>query len=434
MTFSIKDFATQLAVYLKATTIGSAEVPHAIIASPTDGEALFRDGLFDASGRLRTSLPVAMQELENFRYGVDSRVWDSSLSSSGTVSANAAESASTLSTGATTSGRSCIFQTKRYFRYRAGRAHSVGIGFSFGTAVVNAIRRVGLFDANNGVFLEQNGTTDVALVVRTKVSGSVVDNRVVQANWNVDKLNGSGISTKTLDLTKIQWIIVDFQWIGSIRFGFVIEGKYYPAHVQHFANNSAVAPMVSPHLPIRYSVENNGVAGSTATVGAYGGIVFSEGAMLEPPPEQYASGNAVTTITVTTRRPIFSLRPATSFNSLTFKGFLKALAWQGYVSGGDALFELVVGGTLTGASFAAVDTNISAAEVDVAATAISGGQVLDAGYQGASQNGLMRRLIADDAIELNADDSQTGQLYSVVATKITGTAACAGAITWGEFK
>ena len=50
-------------------------------------------------------------------------------------------------------------------------------------------------------FFEQNGT-DLRVVIRDDGSGSVVDSVVSQANWNVDKLDGTGASGITIDTTK----------------------------------------------------------------------------------------------------------------------------------------------------------------------------------------------------------------------------------------
>jgi hypothetical protein len=52
--------------------------------------------------------------------------------------------------------------------------------------------------------LQQNGTT-ISFVLRTATSGSPSDARTVnQADWNGDKLDGTGDSGYTLDITKAQ--------------------------------------------------------------------------------------------------------------------------------------------------------------------------------------------------------------------------------------
>ena len=62
-------------------------------------------------------------------------------------------------------------------------------------------QRVGYFGDKNGFYLEQLGT-DIAFVERSLVSGSVTNTPVVQSSWNGDKLDGTGASGLTLDLTK----------------------------------------------------------------------------------------------------------------------------------------------------------------------------------------------------------------------------------------
>jgi hypothetical protein len=109
--------------------------------------------------------------------------------------------------------------------------------FVFNEAKTGLRQRVGYFGANNGIFLEQDGTT-VNLVKRSYISGSVVDTKVAQASWNGDKLNGTGDSGLTLDLTKSQIFWIDVEWlgVGSVRCGFIINGEYYVAHTFHHAN------------------------------------------------------------------------------------------------------------------------------------------------------------------------------------------------------
>jgi len=51
-------------------------------------------------------------------------------------------------------------------------------------------QRVGYFGANNGVYFEQtNGTKN--MVIRSSSSGILVEERIAQADWNTDKLNGA---------------------------------------------------------------------------------------------------------------------------------------------------------------------------------------------------------------------------------------------------
>jgi hypothetical protein len=76
--------------------------------------------------------------------------------------------------------------------------------------------------------------------MRTYIGGSV-DNttrRVEQSAWNGDKLDGTGASGLTLDLTKPQILWMDFEWlgVGNVRCGFIINGQYIVCHTYQTAN------------------------------------------------------------------------------------------------------------------------------------------------------------------------------------------------------
>lgn len=91
--------------------------------------------------------------------------------------------------------------------------------------------------------------------------------------------------------------------------------------------------------------------------------------------ETFSANTGTTKIDITTRRPILSIQPQPGAGAIDF--LLRKMRLVG--NGGTALFELVLNGNLTGASFHPVDPS-SNANFDTAATQISGGRVVDSGY------------------------------------------------------
>jgi len=75
-------------------------------------------------------------------------------------------------------------------------------------AKTNLRQRVGYYGAANGIFLELENAV-LSFVKRSSITGSVVETKVAQANWNVDKLDGTGPSGITLDITKAQILFSD---------------------------------------------------------------------------------------------------------------------------------------------------------------------------------------------------------------------------------
>ena len=159
--------------------------------------------------------------------------------------------------GTTASGSTSIRQTFEYYRYQPGRSQQVLMTGVMGAKKTNVRQRIGLFDANNGLFFEQDGT-NLKVVRRTKTSGVVVDNAVFQSAWNIDHLDGAGKSGILLDMSKAQIFVIDFEWlgVGRVRFGFNINGITYYCHQIFNANNLTTVYMQTANLPLRYELQN----------------------------------------------------------------------------------------------------------------------------------------------------------------------------------
>ena len=117
--------------------------------------------------------------------------------------------------------------------------------------------------------------------MRTYISGSV-DNttrRVEQSSWNGDKLDGSGPSGLTLDLTKPQILWMDFEWlgVGNVRCGFIINGLYIVCHTYQTANVYGTSVyMTTATLPVRYEITNTGTTASSSSLKQICSSVVSE--------------------------------------------------------------------------------------------------------------------------------------------------------------
>lgn len=217
----------------------------------------FYGSALDAFGRARFSQPYTLFDSQN-RYEKND-LFSETTATGGTV--NYVANASTVNLEVTaSSGSEVVRQTYRSFSYQPGKSLLVLNTFVMPTASANQRIRIGYFNTENGVFLERDGTS-VYITRRTYVTGAPVDNRVAQADWNGDKLNGTGDSTFTLDLTKAQIFWQDFEWlgVGSVRCGFVINGQVIICHTFQNANNLTSVYMTTAILPIRYEITNTGL-------------------------------------------------------------------------------------------------------------------------------------------------------------------------------
>ena len=218
----------------------------------------------DAFGRLRVSEPLTIFDSKNTMS--KNNLFDESLTGSGTVTYTANKSTVNLNV-TTASGDKVIRQSKRVMSYQPGKSLLNLNTFVMNEQTANLEQRVGMFDANNGIFFEDTGT-GYQFVRRTYVTGSAVDNDVAQESWNGDKLDGTGDSGYTLDPTKASILFMDFEWLGmgAVRCGFVIDGKFIVAHTFYNANNLTTVYMQTANLPIRYEIETTDTIGGAATL------------------------------------------------------------------------------------------------------------------------------------------------------------------------
>lgn len=424
-----------------------------IILNPSTTQVALADGVqLDSFGRLRVSEAFTVFDSQQ-EYGLDTRTtWDATAN--GTLAASSSNGSVTNGsnlvgptdsntrmtpiTVSTTSGHYAVLQSRQYIRYIPGKSHLVlltGI-FSPGT-IANCDARSGYFDSANGIFLKvTNGAASI--VRRTSTSGSVVDNAVAQTSWNIDKFDGTGVSGITLDLTKTQILFIQAQWlgVGRVVVGFDVNGVLYPAHQFLNANSLVVQYTQTFNLPVRMELRNTGTSSGTPTIQFVCCSVQSEGGQ-DIRGFPFTAPASVTTIGVTTRRPVLSIRPKATYNSRTNRAHIRDIEIYLKATTNAALYELVLGGTLTGASFASVATE-SVAEYDVAATAITGGTSIIAGFVldggGAVAGGATTDLDIRNPIVLSQIDALTATQtpVSLVCTSVSGTSNIASGMNWHE--
>ena len=213
---------------------------------------------YDAFGRLRVSSPLTIFDSKQIADNQPLFFDDAEVSGGGTNSTyNTNQASTTLSVAASTAGVR-VRQTFRRFNYQPSKSQLVFCTFVFGSGGDGIIKRVGYFDDDNGVFLEQNAGQHY-FVIRSNVTGSPVDTKV-----SLNEANLNAEFYKDLDFTKTQILIMDMEWlgVGSVRFGFVVDGIIYYLHSFNHANNLNTVYMSTPNLPIRCEIRNDGTGGA----------------------------------------------------------------------------------------------------------------------------------------------------------------------------
>jgi len=384
----------------------------------------------DASGRLRVS--TLQTEFESMQVYGEDRLFETILNNGGTSTHSPAHACMEMKT--TSSLDSAIRQTFRYIQYRPGKSQFGKYTFNMYGFQAGVTKRVGSFDANNGLFLENNGAV-AKVVIRSSTSGSAVDTAVAQSSWNLDTMDGNGLSGLTLDLTKVQLLLIDYQWlgVGRVRFGFEIGGKICYVHEFNDSNVLDVVFMTNPHLPVRFEISQ-----SSTTPGQLDQIccsIASEDGLNEQ--------SRTLAYTMTTNKgvsnsawtPIISIRPALLFNGQTNRKAIHLMAASilGTTAGDLILIEFVIGASLTGASWASAGPGFSSAEIDIAATAMSGGAVIHGAQGGVRTVMELKDLIERVHLALNQAGTQeaTGNI-TIRARCVSGSANVVGSMTWDE--
>jgi len=211
--------------------------------------------------------------------------WSESVIGTGASTWTSADRATVLTVSA--NNDAVIRQTKMRFNYSPYKSQSIAMTCKLGATVANVTKRVGLFNSNtttpfasnyDGVYFEDDGT---GIGVCLAKDGTVT--RRAKADWNIDKLDGTGPSRKTLDLTKQQILIIDIGWLGvdGVRFGFKIGRGIYYVHSEEYANASTSVYMLSPNHSIRYEIRSSGGTGSLShiccSIGSEDGSITANG-------------------------------------------------------------------------------------------------------------------------------------------------------------
>lgn len=382
----------------------------------------------DAFGRLRVANPYTLFDSQN-RYQKDPQ-FSESLSGSATSTYVANESSVDLAT-TTASGDKAIRQTFRVFPYQPGKSLEVLATFVMNAAKTNLRQRVGYFNADNGVFFQVDGTTK-SFVLRTNTSGTPSDVRTVnQADWNEDKLDGTGASGLTLDITKAQILYMDFEWlgVGSVRCGFVIDGTFIVCHTFNNANDIDKVYMTTAILPVRYEIENIGPTASASTLTQICSSVISEGGYDQKSTLSWARRSAVLTGVTTSFVPIVSIRlKSTRLGGIAIPSIFNAIPIGSTL---DYEVAMIKNPTLTGTpSWSSVSESV---EMDEAATGLTGGTVVNSTFVSGSNQGsglASGDLEYNFALQLGSSLSGVSDIYTLAARTISGTDDIIGALSF----
>lgn len=338
----------------------------------------------DGFGRFRTSEPFTL--FDSFHRYYDNGKFNIATATGGTSTFDANEG-DIKNTVTGTSGSSVIRETKRVQAYQPGKSLLIMYTFVMAQFRTGLTQRIGYFDADNGIYLEVEGT-DIYFVKRSKSTsgnGTIQYTRVAKDNWNITPLDGTGADKIVLDLSVAQIMYIEIEWlgVGNVKCGFIINGQMIPCHAFQWANvvGSLTPYMTTACLPLRNEIFNTANTGVASTMRIICATVLSEGGY-ELRGASRSAGHDIQTPRTTVQAqantiiPMFTMRlkntrPGAIVVPTNFSFAPLTSANYEYYIIKDAVTS---GGTW-------VDPGVtSSVEYNLTATSFSGGVVMDQGY------------------------------------------------------
>ena len=394
----------------------------------------------DAFGRARTAQPFTLFD-SSHRFA-DNGLWATSNSSGTTITFNQNAGLIELALP-TTANAEIIRETTKVFSYQPGKSLQTMSTFVLNPAQTNLRQRVGYYGANNGIYLELDGSS-LYFVERNSVDGTLTETRVAQADWNVDTLLGNVVSSPThitLDITKAQILFIDIEWLGlgTVRCGFVIDGRLVHCHSFHHANLIANTYMTTASLPLRYEIKNhNGATGNSSLMKQICSTVISEGGYQLYGTQQAVDipiQSPVDLPTAGTYYPIISLRLKTSPNRLDAIAILTAISLMAITNNANYNWRLVASGTTTGGTWVSAADN-SSVEYNITGTSFSGGRILASGFTSGSVQGqqtidILKEALFKFQLERNSLTNTPYEITLIAAASLNGADIFAS-LDWEE--
>ena len=231
----------------------------------------------DKIGALRVSSKLP---LFNIKLTRDKRAdfWDEEVVGTATSVYNSGDASVSMNVSA--SNDLVIRQTNQRIPYKTGDPQLIEMSGHFAAPTANVIQRIGSFNSQGGTpfnssldgcFFEVDGTTIYACIYKSGVEVL----KIPQSSWNVDKLDGTGESGVTLDISKVQIFCFSYLWLGvdGVTFAMKFGNDIVAVHVAEFINIETGVYMSTPNHSLRYEIRSSG---GTASMKAICTAVFTE--------------------------------------------------------------------------------------------------------------------------------------------------------------
>lgn len=438
-TFQINglDGITHVRVLPNSFTIGIASVT----ITATAAESILSQSLvsLDTSSstvagfsRLRVANPYSLFDSQHV---VDSQMffWETNTATGGTATFLPNEAAMLLTIGPS-SGSKSQRRTKERFRYQAARAHQVISTGVLGSATANVYQKIGYYDDLNGVYFQQS-PTGPAVVMRSYVTGSVVETVIPQSSWNIDKFDGTGPSGQILDCTKANIFYIELEWlgVGAVRMGFSLNGVIYQAHKFSNSNTNTGVYIGTASLPVTYEILATADIGGFVSMKQICTSVVSEGGE-EEVPFRFSASTGTTPVEAATASALMIIRPKLLLNGIANRVHIYPYEAEVYPVGGQpVLIRAVINPTIIGSPSWVAAHPLSGVEYTVSpGLTITGGLPLVTIIAKAGE--VKSFSVSGHVAPIALDSSGTLQntTLGIIATALDGITPVHVALNWQE--
>lgn len=258
----------------------------------------------------------------------------------------------------------------RHFPNEPGASQTFYFTIAASDSGKTGLRRVAgmlSYDEADGVCIEMNGTA-ISIVMASSLGNG---HSTLQSAWNRDKLDGTGKSGATLDMTKANTFWITHQYpAGAVSVGTFVNGEPVFMHeMGHYATLDRPFTGTTNLAPY-FRVENTGSVGSTSEM-----TVFSVQVLLAGPTQLIKTPLSVdwrnVTLADATVTPVFSFRPAQTFMTEENRRRFIMQHFSGYTATAPVALTLLQNATLVGDTFA---ESVESLEWDTTASSATGGR------------------------------------------------------------
>lgn len=420
-------------------SIGNSNLPVTILNSNVP--ISLPTSIKDQFSRLKVSYPAVPVLHINSSYDKNFAQISELVANNGSSSFDAS-TATVVMNITTDSGSRVVRQSKLYTQHVHGSTSTAIVSGKLisDVTVTGVVSKIGVFDnyfdndsgqmIGNGLFFQWDG--GLSVVYRTISGGLAQDLAFPQAQWNMDKFNGTYPSGINWDITQIQNFV--FEWNqsipGSAKVGIMGHRNDTNEDCIIWCHQFFNSPKFSnPCLPVRWEILSPEGTASALSMNQGPATVYTTKQLQEPNViKHFSLENTMVTLNSPTTKVLLSIRLRYACERAKLKP--RSLQIANIAGGGFGYWSLVLNPLLTDPFWMDLNTETSYACYDQTAQNYMLGQVITSGY---IYNASVQTInLEEHDITLMSTIEGYPDILSLVVTNVNGVLNVTASIDWYE--